>query len=288
MGRFGDEGIDLEIDEPSSTADGAKLLEAGRADAAILDINDLGLARERGLPIVAVAAIVQRPLAAVIAAGDGIASPADLDGRTVGVTGVPSDDAILDTVLASAGLEPDSVRRRTIGFQSVALLAAGRIDAATGFWNAEGVALSQEGIPTREFRVDELGAPRYPELVLALPSSASRPGPERDRACALVRALERGYEELSGDPDAALEHLLEAAPELDPGEQRAQLAALVADRAFSGPGRQTASSGLDAEAGPLWLRWAADAGIVDPTASEEIEAGFLPLTDSCRATGTSG
>src|ERR1700754_1420649 len=94
---FRDEGIDLKIQEPSSTADSAKLLESGRADFAVMDINDFGIARERGLDLVAIAAIVQRPLASVIARdGNEIRTPADLAGKTIGVTGVPSDDAVLD------------------------------------------------------------------------------------------------------------------------------------------------------------------------------------------------
>ena len=109
-GYLEDAGIDLEIREPSSSADAAKLLQAGRADFAILDINDFGIARERGIDLVAVAAIVGRPLASVIAIDpDTISSPADLRGSDVGVTGVPSDDAVLDTVLSSGGLGPDDV-----------------------------------------------------------------------------------------------------------------------------------------------------------------------------------
>ena len=46
-------------------------------------------------------------------------------------------------------------------------LIAGRVDAVVAFWNAEGVALRRRGVKTREFRVDDYGAPRYPELVLA-------------------------------------------------------------------------------------------------------------------------
>jgi NitT/TauT family transport system substrate-binding protein/putative hydroxymethylpyrimidine transport system substrate-binding protein len=42
------------------------------------------------------------------------------------------------------------------------------VDAVVSFWNAEGVALRERGVRTREFRVDEFGAPRYPELVLAV------------------------------------------------------------------------------------------------------------------------
>jgi NitT/TauT family transport system substrate-binding protein/putative hydroxymethylpyrimidine transport system substrate-binding protein len=47
-------------------------------------------------------------------------------------------------------------------------LISGKVDAVVAFWNAEGVALRQRGVYTREFRVDEYGAPRYPELVLAV------------------------------------------------------------------------------------------------------------------------
>src|SRR5262249_41680573 len=168
-----DAGVDLHIQEPSSTADSPKLLETGRADFAIMDINDFGIARERGLDLVAIAAIVQRPLGAVIARDPGeIRTPTDLAGKTIGVTGVPSDDAVLDSVLRSGGVDPSDVQRVTIGFNAVADLAAGKVDAATAFWNAEGVELHQRGIPIREFRVDQFGAPRYPELVVATTTQA--------------------------------------------------------------------------------------------------------------------
>ena len=296
-GYFDDEGVDLRIQEPGGTADGAKLLEAGRADFAILDINDFGIARQRGLEIAAVAAIVQRPLASVIAADETeIRTVADLAGKTVGVTGVPSDDAVLDTVLAQAGLAPDAVKRQTIGFQSVPLLAAGRIDAATAFWNAEGVALRQRAIPTREFRVDGLGAPRYPELVLVAPDAAAQaviPEASADQhpslICSVLSALEAGYDELERDPDRSLDALLETVPELPPEEQRAQLSALVAARAFSRPGQVAATAVLEREAGARWLRWASDAGVVDAApgsaTARAIEDGFKPLTVSC---GTGG
>ena len=63
--------------QPGESTDAPKLLAAGRTEFAILDIHDLGIARERGLDLVGVMPIVQRPLAAVIARGDGrVAAPA--------------------------------------------------------------------------------------------------------------------------------------------------------------------------------------------------------------------
>ena len=68
-GYYRDAGVDLHVQQPSASTDAPKLLEAGRAQFAILDIHDLAIARERGLDLVGVTPIVQRPLAAVIAAG---------------------------------------------------------------------------------------------------------------------------------------------------------------------------------------------------------------------------
>ena len=161
-----DYGIDLEVRVPSSSTDSLKLLAAGRADLAVVDIHDLGLAAEQGSDLVGIGALVQRPLAAVIA-GPGIERPRDLEGRRVGVTGLPSDDAVLRSVVRSDGGDPARVERVTIGFSAVPSLIAGRVDAVVSFWNVEGVALRRRGVRTREFRVDRYGAPRYPELVLA-------------------------------------------------------------------------------------------------------------------------
>jgi putative hydroxymethylpyrimidine transport system substrate-binding protein len=254
-GGFEERGVELEVREPSSSTDAPKLLEAGRAQFAILDIHDLGLARERGLNPVGVAPIVQRPLAAVIAADRAATrSPADLEGGAVGVTGLPSDDAVLDAVLASEGVEPTSVRRVTIGFDAVGALAAGRLDAATAFWNAEGVALRRLGAPTREFRVDDYGAPRYPELVLATSATTLRDDPALVEG--VTAALAAGYRQTIEDPDAALADLLEAVPELDPSEQHAQLDALTEADAFSPPGV------LRRKPLERWARWDLERGLV--------------------------
>ena len=227
-GFFEHAGVELEVRQPGESSDAPKLLAAGRAELAILDIHDLGIAREQGLDLVGVAPIVQRPLAAVIARGDGpVRRPAQLEGRTVGVTGLPSDEAVVHSAVRADGGNPSQVDRVTIGFNAVAALAAGRVDAATGFWNAEGVALRRQNIPIRIFKVDDFGAPAYPELIL----TTSRQILDEDPALidAVVKATERGYAFTVANPDAALDDLLAANPALDRAEQQAQLTALLPD-----------------------------------------------------------
>lgn len=272
-GYFGDAGLEVDVREPSGSADSAKLLETGRADFAIVDINDLGIARERGLEPVAIAAIVQRPLAAVIAADRTIVErPADLAGGTVGVTGVPSDEAVLRTILRADGVSADEVETVTIGFNAVSALAAMRVEAATAFWNAEGVELKRLRAPVIEFRVDELGAPRYPELVLATSPETLESG--QDTACALMLALERGYRMIEINPKGAFEDLLRLNEGLERGSQASQLDALLSAEAFSRGAFQSGNSPrLATAAVGGWIDWAQENGLIGP-GPEDAERAF--------------
>jgi ABC-type nitrate/sulfonate/bicarbonate transport system substrate-binding protein len=254
QGYYRDAGIDLDVQQPSASTDAPKLLEAGKVQFAILDIHDLAIARERGFDLVGVMPIVQRPLASVIAGDpDVITRPRDLEGRTVGVTGLPSDDAVLDSVVSADGGDPAQVHRVTIGFNSVAALAAGRVDAATAFWNAEGVTLKRQGIATRTFRVDDYGAPRYPELVLVTTRGVLQDDP--DLVNAVVGATTRGYALAARQPRRALADLLAADPSLDQADQAAELRALEAGSGFRDPGE------FDWAVLHRWARWDAEHGI---------------------------
>ncbi len=256
-------GLALGVRAPSASTDSLKLLAAGRADLAIVDIHDLGLARERGADVVGVGALVQRPLAAVISDRE-VRRPRDLEGRRVGVTGLPSDDAVLTAVVAADGGDPDSVRRTTIGFSAVPNLVAGRVDAVVTFWNAEGVALRERGVPTREFRVGEFGAPPYPELVLATTSETlrTRPGLVRDTIAALAAGTERALADLPAAAD-----LIARASDGDPELVRAQLDAVA-------PALEPPLE-LDRAALKRWARFDARFGILQRP--PDVQAAFPPL-----------
>jgi NitT/TauT family transport system substrate-binding protein/putative hydroxymethylpyrimidine transport system substrate-binding protein len=220
--------VTLEIETPGSGPDGLKLLASGKVDVAVLDIHDLGIARERGLDLVGLMPLVQRPLAAVIARADGpVRSPRDLEGHTVGVTGLPSDKAVVDSEVSADGGDPAKVEEVTIGFNAISSLAAAKVDAATGFWNAEGVALRRLGVPIRIFKVDRYGAPPYPELILAASRRTVEGEPELVRS--VVDATRRGYAFTEAHPAQALADLLEADPALGRDEQAAQLRVLLPD-----------------------------------------------------------
>jgi putative hydroxymethylpyrimidine transport system substrate-binding protein len=247
----GREGIDLRVRVPAASTDSLKLLAAGRADVAVVDIHDLGLARQAGSDLVGVGALVQRPLAAVIA-GPEVKRPRDLEGRRVGVTGLPSDEAVLRAVVEHDGGDYERVRRVTIGFAAVPSLIAGRVDAVVSFWNAEGVTLRRRGVPTREFRVDDYGAPRYPELVLVTRRETLRE--RRELVDAVLATLAAGTRAALADRDAAVDELVRASG-ADEALARAQLEAVAP--ALRPPIR------LDRDALAGWARFDARFGILE-------------------------
>lgn len=253
-------GLDLRIRVPGSGSDGAKLLAAGRTDLAIMDIHDVAIARDQGADPVAVGAVVQRPLAALLAAR-GVDRPRDLEGERVGVTGLPSDDAALDQIVRGDGGDPRKVRRVEIGFEAVPSVLSGRVAGAIGFWNAEGVALQARRPGTSVFRLDAFGAPVYPELLLvSTPEVLERHGDAIER---LTRVLARSYEQVatsSDDRDAATVEALKTGSgdqSIDPETTTQQLRA-VKPALLNEDGRAIA---LDRERLRAWAAWEAKSGI---------------------------
>jgi putative hydroxymethylpyrimidine transport system substrate-binding protein len=250
------EGVHLKVRVPGSSTDAVKLLLSGRTQFSVMDIHDLALSGARGRDLVAVMSIVQRPLAAVLTSPD-VRTPRDLEGRKVGVTGLPSDDAVLRSIVTGAGGDYDKVERVTIGFNAVPALLGGRVAGATAFWNVEGVALRSARPGTRAFRVDAYGAPPYPELVLVTSRSTLREDPALVNAT--VRALVRGYGVTVHDPASSLNDLASRVHGLDRAQLEQQLDGLVP--ALSPPGGRI--GGLDPRVLVRWASWEARFGIVD-------------------------
>ena len=142
-GAFSRAGLDVQIQTPSDPAAPLKLLAAGKVDLAISYEPELLLARDKGLKLVAVGALVQKPLTSIMSIGKhAIADPKDLKGKTVGTAGIPYQSAYLKAILERAGVDPSSVKEVNVGFNLVPAMKTKKVDATLGaFWNYEGVQL---------------------------------------------------------------------------------------------------------------------------------------------------
>jgi ABC-type nitrate/sulfonate/bicarbonate transport system substrate-binding protein len=264
-------GIRLQVRVPGQSTDAISLLSAGRVDFAILDIHDLALANEHGHHLVGIMALEQRPLASVIAQPR-FRSPKQLDGQTIGVTGAPSDLAVLRSVVAGAGGRPASLKTITIGYNAVPDLISGKVAAATAFWNDEGVQLSHQKPPFSIFKVEDFGAPSYPELIVCATAAELKRRPALARG--VVRTLGAGYDYVLKHPQAGerdLESEVSGLSKQAVSQQlRAELPALL-------PRGGGAYGSLVPSVLAAWARWETRFGIVKhtPDVSTIFNRGFV-------------
>ena len=167
-GHFEEAGLDVKPRVPSDPAAPIKLVAAGKADLAVSYEPEVLLARDQGLPVVAVASIVSEPLTSLISLPDaGIASPADLRGKTIATAGIPYQDAFMGRILRDERIPEDEVEQVSVGLGLEQAVLSGKADAMLGgFRNIEGVSLEERGEKPQVVPVDELGIPTYDELVL--------------------------------------------------------------------------------------------------------------------------
>jgi putative hydroxymethylpyrimidine transport system substrate-binding protein len=227
-GAFDRAGLDVDLQAPPDPSSPLKLLAAGRVDLAISYEPELLLARDQGQKLVAVGALVQKPLTSIVSIGrKAIADPRQLAGKTVGTSGVPYQSAYLKAVLGKAGVDPARVKEVNVGFNLVPAMLSGKVDATLGaYWNYEAIQLAQKRRRPKVIRIETAGVPTYDELVIVAREEDLREnGGARIRR--FMRALGEGAKALRKDPNSGLEPLLQANRGLDRRLQEASVKATL-------------------------------------------------------------
>jgi putative hydroxymethylpyrimidine transport system substrate-binding protein len=223
QGYFKQAGLDLKIRTPNDPSVPIKQVAAGRVDLAISYEPELLRARDDGLSVISVGALVQKPLTSIISLDKpAIRRPSQLAGQTVGTAGIDYQSAYLKTILKRAGVNPSSVKERNVGFNLVPALVTHRVNAILGgYWNYEAVQLRLAKKHPHVLRLDQVGVPNYNELVFVANANGL------DRNGQLIRrflgAVSRGVRFLKQNQSAAVAALDKANPDLDPQLQRASV-----------------------------------------------------------------
>ena len=220
-GIFRRHGLEVELLVPADPNDPIKLAAAGRVDVAISYQPTVSQARAEGLPVRAIGVLIEHPLNTLMTIeGTGIRSPRDLAGRRVGYSVAGFEDALLDTVLKSAGVDPARVQRVNVNFNLTPALLAGQVDAVVGAYkNYESVVLERAGARPVWWELTAYGVPDYDELVVVAGEEALRQ--RRPQLQAFVQALQEAIQATLQAPDAAFEAFMRANPELERDLNRA-------------------------------------------------------------------
>lgn len=165
-GLFDAVGLDVQLLVPTSASDPAKLAAVGVAEIALTPQINYMIARDAGLPVVAIGALIGQPLGGLLTLdGQGIASPADLAGKRIGYSLEPLEPVLWRTMLAAAGADPSTVDLVHVGMNTIAALLTGQVDAIGAFRNVEMFHVADYGFVPVFFPQEQYGVPPTMEVI---------------------------------------------------------------------------------------------------------------------------
>lgn len=230
-GHFAAEGLEVEISHMDENQ-AAALVGSGALDFAVVSGEQVLLARAQGLPVVYVMAWYQRyPVSVVAAASEGIRSPADLRGKTIGLPGLYGATYIgLRALLYAGGLKEADVTLESIGYTQVEAFVSGRNPVICGYTANEPLQLRAQGYDITELRVAD-----YVQLAsngLLVNEKIVRENPKLVQQ--MVRGFLNGLQETIADPEAAYRisrNFVEGLGEDDPIQKQVLLTSIELWRA---------------------------------------------------------
>jgi putative hydroxymethylpyrimidine transport system substrate-binding protein len=276
LGYFREAGLDVSISAPADPSAPIKEVAAGQTDLAISYEPEVMLARQQGLDVVAVGALVNRPLTSMIwLKKSGIKGVGELRGKTIATAGIPYQNAFLKTILARANLSPSDVKAVNVGFGLLPALAGGSAQAMLGgYVNVEGIDLRERDKHPVVIPVNRLGVPPYDELVLVAQRKHLEEDPESIRL--FIAALDRGTAAAVKNPAAATKAVLEANHSLEPKLTAAEVKATLPLLEPKQHGRPYGY--MDPVQWRSFIGWMRDNELIKslPTPSQVLSNAYLP------------
>ncbi|MEM7335990.1 MAG: ABC transporter substrate-binding protein [Chloroflexota bacterium] len=201
-GYFAEEGFEVEFDYSFET-DGMALVGANELPFALVGGEQVVLARAQGLPVVYVLEWFQKyPIAVVSKADANIQTPADLNGRSVGIPGFFGATYVGYVGLLSANeLTQDDVNASEIGFTQVESLLTDQVEAVVGYGNNEPIQLAGQGEDINVLFVADF----IDMVATGLISNEETIAENPELVEGFTRAILRGLQDTIDDPEAAFE-----------------------------------------------------------------------------------
>ena len=268
LGYFAEAGLSVEVTAPADPSAPPKTVAAGRADLAISYQPQLHLQVAEGLPLVRVGTLIATPLNCLLVRQEGpVTEVSDLEGRKIGFSVAGVEEALLEKILAEAGLALGDVELVNVNFSLSPALMSGQVDAVIGAYrNFELTQMDIEGVPGRCLYVEELGIPTFDELIYVANSDQM----DGDAIARFLAATERAVAYIVNEPEAAWQTFAATAPELqDDLNERAffdTIPRFALRPAATDLGRYAAFEAFMAESGLIEGTRAAEELTVDPGA----------------------
>lgn len=224
QGLYEKEGIDLEIKPGGFGLDPFKLVAAGTDDFGVGGAVNLLLAREKGMPLVAVAAEFQEtPVGFIVRKDSGIKNFTDFRGKRVGVQTGADTDTLYRALLMKNGMTSDDVKEVPIQFDPKPFVS-GQIDVLPGYVTNQPITLANQGIETNVITAASQGLSIYGNVYFANESTLNG---NPDLVKRFLRATEAGWKLAMQNPELAIAAIKKRSDDFSEADLRKIYAAVM-------------------------------------------------------------
>ncbi len=205
-GFFQEEGIQLVIQKMHDNGGGISYLTSNQADLLINYMPGTLKACARGAKIKIVGVLIKEPLSAFIYRNEpSIKKAEDLTGYKLGYCIGGPDTSFLDFLLSQGNIEPGE--RKNVSVDLISAMGTKSVDFIYGgFWNIEPAQLRSLGIETNFIPIQNLGIPKYYEMIVLANKDTPESSPEF--IAAFQRALQKSIDFCIENPEEAFHSYL--------------------------------------------------------------------------------
>ena len=211
-GYYKAEGLDVTVDTASGSLEPINRVASGTYDMGFGDINSLIKFRDAnpGTPLKAVFMVYNRPPFSVVGRKSrGITKPKDLEGKKLGAPAPDGAYAQWPIFVQANGIDASKVTIENVGFPvREPMLAAGQVDAITGFSFSSFINLKDKGVPVDDIVVllmADYGVNLYGNAIIVNPKFAAD-HPEAVKG--FLRAFVKGLKETVKSPSTAVDSVI--------------------------------------------------------------------------------
>ncbi|MDD2556491.1 MAG: ABC transporter substrate-binding protein [Syntrophaceticus sp.] len=214
MGYYEEEGLEVEITQPGEGT-ATQLIAADQGDFGFSYQEDMTIARTQGLPVKALAAVIQHNTSGFASPEEkGIENPEDFEGKKYGGWGSPAEEAMLKALMAKADAGFDKVEMINIGTADFFASVEKDVDFAWIYWGWTGVESEIRDVPLNFIQLrDYHDALDFYSPILIASEQTLEERPELVEK--FMKATARGYQYCIDNPEQAGEILCESVPELN-------------------------------------------------------------------------
>lgn len=216
QGFYAEEGLDVTLDYGFEN-DYLALVGANQFQFMVGSGDQVVIGRAQGLPVKYVMNwYTQYPVVIMAKADAGIAEPADLAGKVIGLPGpFGANYVAFRGILEAANLTESDVQMESIGFTQAAALSEDTVDAAVDYGVNGPVVLAQEGIETVQIKLDEYLTIPANGLVTNEATISENPQLVESMVRATLKAIQYTLDNPDEAFDISLTYVPEAADNMD-------------------------------------------------------------------------